>query len=268
MNEQLPDSITTLEELTPHAPPGKLLTYFNLLRNFMEKSTVENTSKKQRNRKPGKPKNGRRKRSSRNVTGATSSSSLTIEEYSKVHAVSATQIWADIKAGKLIAKEVNGKIIIFNSKPNYENSSTEGRKVKGASFNELSASRQRTENTRGGATSYVAQERPGKLPKLPSLPIPSRGSRQAEISLLLDHLSIAKEENQEILKLAQKSLAQVKDVTNQIIASKDEVIAAKEEKIKALEQRLALADEKLVKVQRELEDEQILTKILSEQGKT
>ena len=84
-----------------------------------------------------------------------------------------------------------------------------------------------------------------------------------EVALLLDHLSLAKEENKEILQMAQKSLDQVKEITREIVATKDSLLEAKEEKIKLLEEKLAAKDKDLNKTKQSLEDLEMLTRTLT-----
>ncbi len=117
-------------------------------------------------------------------------------------------------------------------------------------------------NTRQGAT----------FADLPPIPIAQKSewhepivetnltstSSSSEIALLLDHLSLAKEENREILKLTNAAMAQIKTSNDMVISSKDELIHLLTEKIERLNQYKSSIEEALKKSQSETEDLQIL----------
>ena len=79
-----------------------------------------------------------------------------------------------------------------------------------------------------------------------------------EIALLLDHLSLAKEENREILKLTNAAMSQIKSVNEMVISSKDELIHLLSEKIERLNQYKTNLEIELKKSHAQSEDLEIL----------
>jgi len=155
---------------------------------------------------------------------------LTLEEYCLSINRAPFDVWEDIRAGRLEAREFGGEVFILSRPP-----------------------------ARGGAA--VDRE---ELPSLwqgekSFLSIKGEQSESPEIALLIDHLSLAKEENREILAFAQKSLEQVRETTAQIVSAKDELLAIKNEKIKLLEEQLMAERDSLIKLKQEKEDLQMLT---------
>ena len=79
-----------------------------------------------------------------------------------------------------------------------------------------------------------------------------------EIALLLDHLSLAKEENREILKLTNAAMAQIKSSNEMVISTKDELIHLLTEKIEKLNLYKFNLENELKKTHGRNEDLQIL----------
>jgi hypothetical protein len=86
-----------------------------------------------------------------------------------------------------------------------------------------------------------------------------------EIALLLDHLSLAKEENREIIKLTQDALTRVSTMTDTMIKMKDQLIGAKDEQLMSMKEILALRDSEIRKLKQEREDLEMLARTLAEQ---
>lgn len=188
-------------------------------------------------------------------------SPLSLEQYSLKHKIPPFMLWEEIKKGKIIAREIGGEVFILPQKQSSDTrpgASSEGPAV---SFSSIT---KKVEPNRTGASSK--RENTDSLPNLPTtgkfLGLNGSNSDSPEVALLLDHLSLAKEENKEILSMAQKSLEQVKEITKEIVSAKDEVILAKEEKIKLLEEKLLAKERSLNETQQKLEDLEMLTKSL------
>ena len=187
---------------------------------------------------------------------------VSLERYSALNKMPPFMVWEQIKKGKILAREINGEIYIL---PQTQASSASSLGIReGASAGQLTTEDKEVIKTLVGDKNTHKAE----LPSLPNktggyLGLNGNNSESPEVALLLDHLSIAKEENQEILKMAQKSLEQVKEITREIVSAKDEVIQTKEEKIKLLEEKLLQKDNDLNKTRQKLEDLEILTKTLS-----
>jgi pilus assembly protein TadC len=87
-------------------------------------------------------------------------------------------------------------------------------------------------------------------------------SDRQEVALLIDHLSLAKEENREILRLTHESMSRLSEMTDKMLDMKDSIISSKDEQMQILKQRLAEQTEQLRQVLREKEDLETLTEAL------
>lgn len=84
-----------------------------------------------------------------------------------------------------------------------------------------------------------------------------------EVALLLDHLSLSKEENREILRLSQDSIARVTQMADTIVAMKDELLKARDEQIDGLRDKLKSREGEISRLKQELEDMKMLAATLS-----
>lgn len=91
-------------------------------------------------------------------------------------------------------------------------------------------------------------------------------SHSPELSLLIDHLSLAKEENREILRLTHDSMARLTHMTDSLIEMKNSIIASKEEQMAILKQKIAEQSAQLVEALKEKEDLETLTQALQSQN--
>jgi hypothetical protein len=158
----------------------------------------------------------------------------TLENFCKNSNRAPIEVWEDIRAGKIEAREIGGEVFII----------VQNKRVVGAEFD------------------------PEELPSLwredrHFLSLSGASGKNPEVALLIDHLSLAKEENREILAFAQKSLEQVREITTQIVTAKDELLRVKEEKISLLEKRISQLDSSMRQLSQEKEDLEMLTKALT-----
>jgi hypothetical protein len=159
---------------------------------------------------------------------------LTLEEYCLSFKRAPFDVWEEIRAGKLEAREVGGEVFIL------------------------------TPHTRVEGASVDHEELPSLWAEgVSHLSLAGSSTQNPEIALLIDHLSLAKEENREILLFAQQSLAQVREITSQIVSSKDELLKLRDEKIQLLEEKLAHSHQTLKKLSQEKEDIEMLAMELS-----
>ena len=86
-----------------------------------------------------------------------------------------------------------------------------------------------------------------------------------EMALLLDHLSLAKEENREILRLTQDSIRKVTELTDSIVEMKDALIEAKQTQILTLKEQLDAKDREIRKLLQQREDLEMLARTMAEQ---
>lgn len=87
-----------------------------------------------------------------------------------------------------------------------------------------------------------------------------------ELALLIDHLSLSKDENREILRLAQDSIRKITELSDTLVAMKDAVIEAKTTQIASLKELLALRDKEIKTLQRSNEDLETLARTVSRQA--
>ena len=84
-----------------------------------------------------------------------------------------------------------------------------------------------------------------------------------EIALLLDHLSLAKEENKDILKLTQNAIAQITSMTQSMLSLKDELLTTKEDQLNLYKGQLVDKDRELNQLKQEVEDLKMLASALT-----
>ena len=94
------------------------------------------------------------------------------------------------------------------------------------------------------------------------LPATTERVTNTELALLLDHLSLAKEENREILKMTQESIRKVTELTDTIVEMKDTVIDAKETQIMFLKDQLETREKEIRKLMQQKEDLEILAQTI------
>lgn len=167
------------------------------------------------------------------------SAGRTLSEYCEAFEVSPASVWQRIRRGELISRTLDGRLKIFE---------------RGVDPTPLERS--------FGATAFgPSDDSDHTLQGLPDLPImeendtsdanaklptvqnsnvtvlESFAPNNTEIALLLDHLSIAKEENKEILRMTQDSIAKITAISEQLAETKDQMID---------DQRRMLAEKDLV----------------------
>ncbi|MEZ4743941.1 MAG: hypothetical protein R3B45_16090 [Bdellovibrionota bacterium] len=103
-----------------------------------------------------------------------------------------------------------------------------------------------------------------QIPKGSFAPLTS--NEHPELALLLDHLSLAKEENKEIIKLTQDTINKITEMSESIVSMKNEVIAAKSQQILTLKEQLELQGQEIRKLQQEKEDLEMLANSISSEN--
>ena len=83
-----------------------------------------------------------------------------------------------------------------------------------------------------------------------------------ETALLLDHLSLAREENKEVLQLARHSVERIDGVSRNLLETKDELISMKNQRITDLEARVQDREQTIRRLQQEVEDLRMLVESL------
>lgn len=88
-----------------------------------------------------------------------------------------------------------------------------------------------------------------------------------EISLLIDHLSLAKDENRDIIRFTRESMDRLTQMTDTMLQMKDEVITAREQQVEMLNERMRIQAEELRSVLKEKENLETLTRVLMSETK-
>jgi len=97
-----------------------------------------------------------------------------------------------------------------------------------------------------------------------ALPAPIKIGDNAELALLLDHLSLAKEENKEILKMTQQTIKKVTEMSESIVDMKNDIIEAKDTQIDSMKRLLDDQQSELRKLKQENEDLEMLANSVSD----
>ena len=183
---------------------------------------------------------------------------MPIEDYAEKFLLSETEIWRRIRHGELLGRTHQGRLLI------YPPSSIE------ATLADLPPLPDRTPiPSRVGAT----HERSGG----DFLGLSGERSSTPELALLLDHLSLAKEENREILRLTDQSMKRVCEMSEALIQMKDAVIVSKDTELLAvrqqrdtevasLEAKLAASDMEIRRLRQQSEDLEMLARTMAQQA--
>ena len=159
-------------------------------------------------------------------------------------------VWASVRTGHLAARTEQGRIYVYETADLMQGATTRS-----------NLDREESETTGVDKTMFVG------LPPLPivgasrleiSMLNPQQ-SFQPEVALLLDHLSLAKEEQRDIIRLTQDSLQKISAVTQQLIESKDHLLQDRQQKILELRSEVEERDLQIKKLKQDLEDFEMLT---------
>lgn len=156
---------------------------------------------------------------------------IELSVYAKDQNISEHEVWNKIRSGDLIGRSFNGKLYI------HEPSADMGNEM-----DRLQAS--------------------VDLPPLPDDTFSANGLQESngpEMALLLDHLSLSKEENKEILRLSQDSITRITQMSDTIVALKDDLLRAKDEQMEGLREKMKTKDLEIAQLKQELEDLRMLT---------
>lgn len=180
---------------------------------------------------------------------------LEIEHFAVQQGLTTQQVWDLLKAGKIFGKASGGRLFVFDEESSFlmgDKSELDSPKIPGF-LPPLPGQNPRT---------IVGAQKDGE----PAMNLPALArdpANHTEMTLFLDHLSLAKEENREILHLARESVARVTSLSDTVIAVKDSLIEAKDREIQYLRQLLDGKEKAMTKLQQENEDLQILNRALS-----
>lgn len=171
---------------------------------------------------------------------------LELSEAARILGASVDEVWRRIRNGKLIARTMRGKVLVYTDMTGFL--AEEGLPPPPVMPASTGAGEVTPVDYRTAGVSVIYDDR-------------SRSQSQ-ELALLIDHLSLAKDENREILKLTQDSMNRLTQMTDAIIEMKDSLIATKEEQVKNLQHSLSNQAQELLKILKEKEDLETLTQTL------
>ena len=182
---------------------------------------------------------------------------LELSAAAQILGVSVDDIWRQVRNGKLIARTERGQVLVYTDCESF--STIEG-------LPPLPSSRVTVEAAAASAPleqPNTEQPKAVRMEELyPSALVQSPSSERQEIALLIDHLSLAKEENREILRLTNESMSRLSELTDKMLDMKDSIIASKEEQMQILKQRLTEQASELRQALQEKEDLETLTQAL------
>ncbi len=181
---------------------------------------------------------------------------LELSDAARVLCVSIDELWRRIKNGALVARTVLGKVYVYTDLPQM---SADVPLPPPPSVME----------TRDHAVTFHREVLQPQLNDPNQLALIRSGasdlmevSGNNDLALLIDHLSLAKEENREILRLTQDSMARLTQMTDSILEMKDSIITAKEEQLAIMKERLTEQAKELSHALKEKENLETLVRAI------
>lgn len=189
---------------------------------------------------------------------------MPLDDYCAAQNLSTADVWRRLRSGELTGRTEKGRLLIYG--PGMNAFRIDGPLSFDALHSPLS----------GNQFIPPLPEEMGDLPPLPKeeaatqeaspqkayLALSGDRSSSPELAMLLDHLSIAKEENREILRMTQEAIRKVSDMSDSLVEMKDAVIDAKELEIRLLREQLASQAAQVGKLKQQNEDLEMLTRTL------
>ncbi len=196
------------------------------------------------------------------------SDGLSIENYAAKTDLSEAEVWRMLRRGEVIGRTQQGHLLVFGAGTNAPD--PEPVTLPEAPEAKLPP----------GPTPNATIDDLTFLPPLPSedgrvtlarsgasagefLTLSGERASSPELALLLDHLSLAKEENREILRMAQDSIKKVSEMSDAMLEMKDRVIDARESELLALKEQLARRDGEMKKLRQQNEDLEMLANTMA-----
>jgi hypothetical protein len=183
---------------------------------------------------------------------------LELSAAARILGISIDDIWRQVRNGKLIARTERGQVLVYTDSASIASVDGLPPLPKQKSIEQVAHDAQ----VAGDVTvehHHVATNRDNYYPTPLGQTTPS--DRQ-EIALLIDHLSLAKEENREILRLTNESMSRLSELTDKMIEMKDSIIESKDEQMQILKQRLTEQTQELRQALKAKEDLETLTQAL------
>ena len=187
---------------------------------------------------------------------------LSIEDYAHRQAMTTDEVWIKLRRGQLVGRTSRGKVLV------YESISAAALAVPGLTSTATSAGGSSRHSADGdlpplefGASGHLAERGSATSSAMVTMDN-MQGPQSTELALLLDHLSLAKEENREIIRLTQDTLTKLSSMTDAVVQMKDEVIKTKDMQLAEFQHALKEKDRNISQLRQEKEDLEILNKTL------
>jgi hypothetical protein len=182
---------------------------------------------------------------------------LTLEAYCAAHSLTTAEVWRRLRSGELTGRTEKGRLLIYARPAAVADGPLDFRpSPEAGGLPPLPGSDQ----TPAGDTAATAKPHAAAGG---FLALSGDRSSTPELALLLDHLSLAKEENREILRLTQDSIRKVTELSESIVEMKDAMIEAKEEQIQLLRSQLDNQTRQLSQLKQQNEDLEMLARTLT-----
>ena len=178
---------------------------------------------------------------------------MELSDAARLMGISIDDLWRQVRNGRLIARTERGRVLVYTD-------ASSRTQVEGLPpLPERDILLEPTLNQRAVDTISILTPSPDMDMSL----VTSRDNAdRQEIALLIDHLSLAKEENREILRLTTESMNRLTEMTDKMLEMKDSIISSKEEQMQMLRQRLSEQAQELREALQAKEDLETLAQAL------
>jgi hypothetical protein len=194
---------------------------------------------------------------------------LGIDSFAQKNGMDPQEVWRQIRIGKLASHHINDEICVFTTQEEAQ-TFLERQGASGGSDGLFEGD---PTFTPPNETSSNAWTPPSLTPPKDDniigaersdhyLSLRGGWSESPEVALLLDHLSLSKEENREIIQLANQSMTKISHLSETVVTLKDQVIAAKEAELEILKEKLVQQESMIRKLKQDNEDLQMLAENL------
>ncbi len=190
---------------------------------------------------------------------------LSIEDYAQRQGMTTDEVWNRLRRGQLVGRTSRGKVLVYESisaaalavpglgSPGGATGSAQGTSFRSSSDGDLPP-------LEFGASGHLTERSSTHSSSMVSMDL--AGPQSTELALLLDHLSLAKEENREIIRLTQDTLTKLSSMTDAVVQMKDEVIKSKDIQLAEFQHALAEKERNISQLRQEKEDLEILNRTL------
>lgn len=174
---------------------------------------------------------------------------LTLNQYCEMNEISPSSVWQKIRQGELVSRTIGGRLKIFGN----ESVSTVSPRVFGATAKDSSANFLPDLPNVSPIRQGIETEANSLAVQPSSISIYEQ-SDNSDLALLIDHLSLAKEENKEILRMTQDSIRKITEMSEQLLESKEQVVDAHKQTIQEKNLIIEVQQEKIEGLRRKLKN--------------